>query len=428
LSGSSLIRWLEAVKLSHLTRLPHLAAFFTVSLLMLGSFAPPELWSAQIRLPAPTGPFGISRADFHWSDRSRPESLSSGKTDRRELVVRVWYPTDVKATGSSAAYCPDLKALAPLLGPDELSILKGVRTDVVQGAPLPRKQRLFQVILFSHGNETNDWLYTSFLEDLTSHGYIVAAVDHPYDALGVVLSKGRTVKFADDEWSDARNRGPDAVMELYRARVKVRAEDLIYALNRLEELNRSGESDRFRGRLDLRQAGVFGHSIGGVAAAEACHRDKRLKACANMDGVVWGGPFFADSIPKQPFLFLLREKPEPTGEQLRKMSLSPQEWESNHSRIEARRSALLASVKSGSLRVLVKDATHESFSDEAFLLSSAKPAEAEKEVRTIVIVRSFLLAFFDEHLRGIGSNGIERATGSYSQRVDVKKFGATAPD
>lgn len=404
------------------------AAAFVVSSLAVGSLGPVNLWSSQITLPAPSGPFGIGRVSFHWTDRSRAESMGKRKTERREVVVRLWYPTDAKITSSPAAYCPDLNAVASFLGPDKPAILKSVRTSVVQGSPLSGKQRRFPVLLFSHGNETNSWLYTSLLEELASHGYIVAGVDHPYDALGVVLSDGRTIRFAESDWSNARNKGPDAVMKLHRKRVNVRAQDLIFVLDRLEELNKPGKNGRFNGRLDLRRAGVFGHSIGGVAAAEVCHRDKRLKACANMDGVVWGGPFYSDSIPKQPFMFLLRDKPQPTGEQLSKMSLSRQQWEDDHKRIEARQSALLASVESCSLRVLVKDASHESFSDEAFLLNSAKHAESGKDVTTIAIVRSFLLGFFDEHLRGTGSDRIKRATRLYSQQIAVKKYGATPPD
>ena len=354
--------------------------------------------------------------------------MSKQKVEHREVVVWLWYPTDSKITNSPAAYCPDLNALASFLGPDKASMLKSVHTDIEKGSPLSDKQRQFPVLLFSHGNETNCWLYTSLLEDLASHGYIVAAVDHPYDALGVVLSDGRTIRFTENEWSTARNQGPDAVMRLYRKRVNVRAQDLIFVLNRLEELNKSGKNEHFNGRLDLGRVGVIGHSIGGVAAAEVCHRDKRLKACANMDGVMWGGPFYSDSVPKQPFMFLLREKPEPTGEQLSKMSLSRQQWENDRKRIEARQSALLASVKSCSLRVLVKDASHESFSDEALLLNSAKHAETGKDVTTIAIVRSFLLGFFDEDLRGMGSDGIKQATRLYSQRIAVKKYGATPPD
>ena len=90
----------------------------------------------------------------------------------------------------------------------------------------------------------------------------------------------------------------------------------------------------FAGHLDLSRIGVFGHSIGGMAAARACQIDSRIRACSDQDSTDdLGSPFPVStpgSIPKQPLLLFIasscdifsQEALHPSEESLSKQKLS----------------------------------------------------------------------------------------------------------
>ena len=62
-------------------------------------------------------------------------------------------------------------------------------------------------------------------------------------------------------------------------------QDVSFILNRLEQLNKQDEQDRFTGRLDLERIGMFGHSYGGATAADLL-KDSRIKVRS-----IWMGPY-----------------------------------------------------------------------------------------------------------------------------------------
>ena len=48
------------------------------------------------------------------------------------------------------------------------------------------------------------------------------------------------------------------------------AQDAVFTLNQLGSLNQSDPNGILTGRLDVEQTGIFGVSLGGEVAAEAC--------------------------------------------------------------------------------------------------------------------------------------------------------------
>lgn len=331
----------------------------------------------------PTGPFGVGRLVLHWRDDSRPEVLSSRTTDKREIGVWFWYPATDVTGKQKAPYVDQLDLLAQSLSTDDVSLARSVQTHAVTNAPLVSSPTRFPVLVFSPGSGSLPALYTSFMEDLASHGYIVAALDHPYDNAAVRLSDGRIVKEATKP-SDG-----EELLRYQRERVNVRAEDVRFVLDQFSRMQQGEFDTPFRGRLDLARIGVFGHSTGGMTAAEACMRDQRVKACANLDGVVNAQPAYVDPQgrgPNQPFLFL--EKPLPTmkGE-------TPEEAGQRLNLLRQRGNALLASVRRGrSYRITVQGATHSTFSDEEII----SDANAARPRQLLDFSRMYLRAFFDE--------------------------------
>lgn len=362
---------------------------------------PPEL-------PAPTGPFGVGRIIVHWQDLSRREVLSSSPKARRELVVWIWYPAT--ANGPSAPYIPDLKALEGVVPPEDLAKVRSVQTHAVANAVPSPAPALFPVLIFSPGGGSLPALYTSLCEDLASHGYLIAAVDHPYDDLAVRLADGHVVKQVAPPQEGA------ATLRFERERVRVRARDLQFVLNQLTRLNAGTIASPFRGRLDLQRVGAFGHSVGGMTAAEACMDDTRFRACANMDGVVRMMPVYPDAKgqgPKQPSLFLQRRIiPKPMrGETSAHLKYR---W----AQLLQRGNALLENVRYGhSYRITVDGATHASFSDEEILSLAPRTS---RSLKLGDLYSGYIRAFFDENL--LGKRSILLNSGPSDPAVHIQVF------
>jgi pimeloyl-ACP methyl ester carboxylesterase len=136
-------------------------------------------------------------------------------------------------------------------------------------------------VLYSPGfefglSDTN----TFMIHDLVSHGYVVAAVDHPYVSLAVRLDGGRIARFGDERHVVAMPEDASAPDDIYGFPVVV--DDLRFTLDVLAQLRL--RDPRFAGSFSLDQVGAFGHSYGGAAAAELARSDPRVRAAIDYDG------------------------------------------------------------------------------------------------------------------------------------------------
>src|SRR5205814_5780706 len=151
------------------------------------------------------------------------------------------------------------------------ALLESVKLDALADVvPLTRRGG-WPVVLFSPGFGVERELYAGRVEDLASHGYVVVAIDHTHDASIVEFPDGRVVV-------------PTSQMEITAA-LSVRVADTRFVLSELSRLGRSGF---FAGRLDLGHVGMFGHSLGGAAAASTMRVDSRIDAGADLDGLLFG--------------------------------------------------------------------------------------------------------------------------------------------
>jgi predicted dienelactone hydrolase len=243
---------------------------------------------AQLEPPTTTGPYMVGRMIFHWVDLSSPEEMSEDPDDFREVMAFVWYPAE-PGTGMDAGYFPEISTLSDALAQSgelawwQVKALRFVRSKSSLDARSLKERALHPVILFSPGNGTNVEFYSVLAGEIASHGYVVVGINHPYDVAAVELSGEKIAPYDKSQWSlDA------AAHEAYtRTRMKVRIADLQFALDQVEKLGTSIDSV-FAGVLDLNAIAVAGHSLGGVAASEACKADSRFKACLNFDGLQAG--------------------------------------------------------------------------------------------------------------------------------------------
>ncbi|MEV0675330.1 hypothetical protein AB0I60_02275 [Actinosynnema sp. NPDC050436] len=254
---------------------------------------PVAAWAFPVPVfPAPSGEFAVGTRVLEWTDPDRPETFTADPNDQRTVVVQLWYP---------AQQSPEDARRAQYLGRTEdeartvaeaLARGVGLPDFLMDGVPRARTQSVFDapvadgrfpVVLFSPGATGVRTQNTAWAEELAGHGYVVAALDHPYDSAAVVLADGRTIGSATVSTGD---RDQDAVLSVEWT--AIRAADLGFALTRLEGLDRGEAADPLTGHLDTSRVAGTGHSMGGAAALQAARQDRRIDAVVNLDGYPHG--------------------------------------------------------------------------------------------------------------------------------------------
>ena len=359
------------------------------------------------QLPAPTGQYAVGRRVFDWTDAARHEPTSADLATRRELLVYVWYPATAH-TGTPAPYLdPDqskLSGMSGVFGPAWKMVQAGaIATHTLLNAKLAPTHRPFPVLIFSPGLGGPTAGYTFLLEDLASHGYIVAAVEHTHVTAPVAFPDGRTAaldfslggpRLADDDEVDVVSREMRAV--------DLCAADLQFVLDEMTKLDRE-KGSQFFGKIDTQNVGVLGQSVGGRVAVRACQRDARFRACLNEDGTLFYKPFVPDNTGKplsQPFMMIDHEDAPMPEAMFQQMHTTREAYDQMRSeKIKEARRSLYSSVLAGSYEVTLKvpDAIHGSFSDLA-LLRATTDAQRAHQTRIMELDRLYTRRFFDKFL------------------------------
>jgi pimeloyl-ACP methyl ester carboxylesterase len=145
-------------------------------------------------------------------------------------------------------------------------------------ANAPRLAGNYPVVLFRGGGSAPAVNYTTLLEDLASHGYVVVGIDA----------------------RDGTSRNPElcAKPDCYNRLLALWIADISFVADRLGTV------------------GIFGHSFGGAQAAQFCAHDPRCAAGIDIDGLLLGD-VVQHGIAK-PFLFLLSDHHnEPGSDRIR---------------------------------------------------------------------------------------------------------------
>ncbi len=281
-------------------------------------------------LPKAKGPFAVGTKDI-FLELDREEVITADKTDTRSLMIKVWYPS--KETGEEMDLYVDIagrNGFAQKYGlpPSMLNYLNKVKTNVYRNIHVADES--FPVLIFSHGYNSKANGYYALLSELVSQGYIVFAINHTYESTGTTFPDG-TLKYFDYEYASQIESGTwdiiEPVIEAFKSDLSFEgrhpivqkglttyfvrdmverwAEDIVDVVNKLDEWNDNGF---FKGKLDLSNVGVLGHSRGGGAAGESLLINSKIKAGANIDGVQWGQ--IVDTVFQKPFLFLSADWPE----------------------------------------------------------------------------------------------------------------------
>lgn len=316
-------------------------------------------------LPGPTGHQPVGVTSLYLRDDTRPDTWKPS-VPYRELMVSLFYPAESGA-GPKLRFMTETEAQAVL---DEAGLdlpaadLAATATDaVVDARPAGRRRPL---VVLSPGFKRPRAELTSLSEDLASHGYVVALVDHTYENVATTFPDGHVTG------CDACGRYD---LPFWHKLETGRAKDVSFVLDRLTH-------SRWAAMIDPSRIGMAGHSVGGSSSIQAMVADDRIKAGIDIDGTP-AVPLTTDL--SRPFLFLGRANMYTPG-----TGDESQTWEDDWAHLSGWRRWLV-----------VAGMQHPSFTDigvvgEQLGLDFGADTPA---VRGAAITRAYVRAFFDEHLR-----------------------------
>ena len=384
------------------------------------------------RFPQPSGPYAIGTVTYHWVDTARLEPFGDDAQRPRELMVQIWYPAKADASARRAPYIQDADAVALALARIHhkpsfvFGHLKYVTTHAMPSAAVAEAQADYPVLLFLEGVTGFRQMNTYQVEELVSHGYVVAGIDQPGAAAAVVFPDGRWVPgmtLALVHASIDSSYMPDLNAPSLIGRVPTGvgliwyfAQDAVFALDQLAALNRTDPDGKpssiLSGKLNLRQVGAFGVSLGGIVVAEACHFEPRLKACLMLDA-----PMSADVVTSgllQPSMWITRSADAMRLERQRTGGWNEKEIQAH----QATMRAVYQSLPGAGYFVQVPGMFHINFTDLpnwspwAAQMLLAGPIDGQ---RGHDIVNAYSLALFDQQLSGRAASLLEGSTGPYAQ-------------
>ncbi|MFD6449080.1 alpha/beta hydrolase family protein [Promicromonospora sp. NPDC060204] len=369
---------------------PAPAVAATTSLVAPSALAPVEATPSDVdepilSLPEPTGRYPVGLMPLHLVDEDRADPWVPEA--RRELMVSLWYPAvprgEIAPYTSEAVSTAIIEAARLPVAPD---ILTTVEAHAYDRAPaLPGKRPL---VVLSPGASLSRESLMSLAEDLASRGYVVAGIDHTYEA--------RVVELPGDRVAGCLLCERENTAELGAWVAHGRSADIGFVLDELT----GGRLGRHAPAIDARRIAVVGHSLGGASAAVSIMDDPRVDAGVNLDGTFQVD--FPEGGADRPFLMLGGAAHEPGAS-------DGTDWPDNFARLGAT-----------SRWLQVPTANHGSFTDQLMFLDQlgvplpGGPGTVGGE-RGVRITSAYVGAFLDRHLRGLDAPLLDGPSPAYPE-------------
>jgi hypothetical protein len=401
------------------------------------AYQPAVLQGGQMELPLPTGRYRVGLSERLMTPGGEaPNEPDTPIPVYTPYYTRIFFPVDPTYTGETLTIN---HMFIPCSTSDQVLTHTYLHADIVPG------ENRFPVVLFAPGAGVPIDQYVSILEDLASHGYIVVAFQ-PESGFPSISSSvtGPSLPVAcasEEEWTAYYEFIGTLNQEAFDSAssfVGLWVAQAVHVLDHIEQLDQQDPAGILTGRLDLEKVGMFGHSIGGATAREACMTDPRFKACENLDGSFYGEHF--DSPLASPLMIQL------TGDHSNLKSYTPQVgyvdlidttiqtvWD--------------VTTDAFAYRIAIRDIVHMSFLDsnpidKHFVWNDAPAGDdacvslaieylvkqcITKEnkitsaygtldpVRAIDISRAYTRAFFDKHLKGIDQALLKGPSAAYPE-------------
>lgn len=350
-------------------------------------------------LPEPTGNFNVGTVVCDFTDKNRVETFAKEEGKLRKVAVQFWYPSD--KTGEETLYD-------------------------ISGAPISESQKDYPVLIFSHGAFGMRMSNASTFRELASHGYIVASIDHTYQAFYTAFSDGEGTPVNMEFLNDAMKVQNDSVpveesFKITHDWLKLRTADIELVIDSLKSGQIGTSGELLKGHMDLTNIGLFGHSLGGAGAAQVCRQRDDVKAAIVIDGTMIGDITGLNNDNTEII----------TNESFNKPLMLM--YGSLYQQQEAKETSYQPNIKafnntvSDAYSLCIKDSGHLNFTD----LPRISPVLAGMlgvgnidSLECIKIVNSYSLAFFNKHIKDQPSSLLDSIASNKDIEFNKKKEAA----
>lgn len=386
-----------------------------------------SIYIPVFKIPEPTGGFEVGTQTFYFVDENRNETFTEDENDKRKLMVQVWYPAQ-NTTGKKQLYFIQngkemLHAIAKGNKIPELFIdyLKYIKSNSYEDARISSSSSSYPLIILNHGLGSSRLLHISQAENLASHGYIVASIDHIFSTIASIFLDGSVTHFK------TLDKMLDESLE-YRDNVgKVWTGDVIFTVDQFEKINSGYLPSRFKGKIDFSNIGIFGHSFGGAAAYDSCYYDSRIKAGIDMDGSLYA--VNNKEVIKKPFMFMfseqtfdlynkIRQNYVHTDEELQVMGCTREQYNKDIKDAKLQTEQFKATIKNGGYLLYIGGINHYNFTDLQLISPLTRFIGMTGEIngeRSAFIVNQYILDFFNKYLKGNGGRLLEGTNEEYPE-------------
>ena len=312
-------------------------------------------------LPLPTGQYNVGTKIYTWEDSSRKEWFGEESNKFRRIPVQVWFPMEGGTKQLNSPYLQYPQDYIRVISADFdipgsfLLNVKNIRTSAtIDGNP---KSGLGKrpIIIFSHGLGGFKNQNTIQMEELASHGYIIFACDHVYDAGFVrfsedeiIYSKSFVRHFpkgtTDEEYWDTREK-----------HLLTRSQDISFIIDQIKKLDTIDPA--LSPLCDSQNISLMGHSFGGSTVLSTLLREKSINSCIALDA--WTLPMPSHEINQDINTSLLH-----LGQ------LSDKFWGNKNNRLKL--DTLVQNNKKQSIRIRVPQTKHFDYSDFSYFTWATK--------------------------------------------------------
>lgn len=339
------------------------------------------------QLPEPTGLYSVGTTTYFLYDHTRIEQYAQTPNTLRQVIVHLYYPANPDTHHKHAQYQEEAIILYLIQKGINIDHYRNIKTNAFYQAPIANDQSSFPVIIFSPGFGCSCRDYSSLLEELASHGYIIAALDHPYTTI-TVNQAGNVIPTTPIDTINTNQH------DLMCATLATWIADTNFIVDQLKQINMQDPQNIVTNRLKLDKLGIFGHSLGGAVALHICALNHLIKAAVNIDGALLNGDgtFMTNGLDK-PYMILVHDYPE----------LYQSNPEAVHFKTKAKTAtqAYIRHSTNDTYHISLNRAEHFTFSD-APLLSRQKPSGEFTFIEPrlgINITRFLLVCFFNHYIK-----------------------------